>query len=314
MGLSTVDAFKHIQAEGCVVLDDRQLKKLQRVLLGIFLDIISVCQKHNIRYYLSGGTALGAVRHQGFIPWDDDIDINMPRRDYLRFAKIFAEEMGDKYWVHTPDFTEDYNLLLGRVRKKGTCVKTKEDFSNDECGAFVDIFIIENTYTNPLARGFHGFLCLATGLLQSCRKFYQDRKELLKLVSNRKNRAVFMTKIAIGFCVSFFSVSTWTKITNRCNAMCKNTTTDYVTIPSGRKHFFGEVQPREDFLESVELPFEGTPAKVCKNYDRYLTALYGDYMTPPTDHKESHVFLAPFDIEGQAAASKEGENDYAFLQ
>lgn len=299
MGLSTVDAFKHIQSEHCVVLDDVQLKKLQNVLFGILLDIVSVCQKHNIRYFLSGGTALGAIRHQGFIPWDDDIDLNMPRRDYLRFAKIFAEEMGDKYWVHTPDFTENYNLLLGRVRKKGTCVKTKEDFSHDECGAFVDIFIIENTYDNVIARGFHGFLCLASGLLQSCRKFYEDRKELLKLVSDKKNRSVFRIKIAIGFCVSFLSVGAWTKLTNRCNSMCKNSTTGYVVIPSGRKHFFGEVQPRADFLESVEMPFESTQASVCKSYDRYLTALYGDYMTPPTDNKESHVFLAPFDLGEQ---------------
>lgn len=300
MGLSTVDAFKHIHVDGCVTLDDAQLKKLQKVLFGILLDIISVCQKHNIRYYLSGGTALGAVRHQGFIPWDDDVDLNMPRQDYLRFAKIFAEEMGEKYWVHTPDFTENYNLLLGRVRKKGTSVKTKEDFSCDECGAFVDIFIIENTYDNPVARGIHGFFCLASGLLQSCRKFYEDRQELLKLVSDKKNRFVFKTKIAIGFCVSFLSVGTWTKITNRCNGMCKNSTTGYVTIPSGRKHFFGEVQPRADFLESVEMPFESTQASVCKCYDRYLTALYGDYMTPPpADYKESHVFLAPFDLGEQ---------------
>lgn len=297
MGLSTVDAFKHIHAEGCIALDDVQLKKLQKVLFGIFLDIVSVCQKHNIRYYLSGGTALGAVRHQGFIPWDDDIDINMPRQDYLRFAEIFPREMGDKYWVHTPDFNKNYNLLLGRVRKKGTCVKTKEDFSHDECGAFVDIFIIENTYNNSIARGIHGFFCLAAGLLQSCRKFYQDRKELLKLVSDKKNRKVFQIKIAIGFCVSFLSVGTWTKLTNRINGMCKNENSKFVVIPSGRKHFFGEIQPRAEFLESVELPFEGFPVSICKSYDQYLTGLYGDYMTPPpADHQESHVFLAPFDL------------------
>ena len=296
MGLSTVDAFKHIQSDRCISLDDTQLKKLQDVLLEILLDIAVVCQKHNIRYYLSGGTALGAVRHHGFIPWDDDVDINMPRQDYLRFAKIFAAEMGEKYWVHTPDFTKDYNLLLGRVRKKGTSVKTKEDFSHHECGAFVDIFIIENTYDHPVARGVHGFLCLATGLLQSCRKFYQDRKELLELVSDGKNRRVFQIKIAIGFCVSFLSVGKWTKITNRCNGICKKEDSRYVVIPSGRKHFFGEIQPRDGFLESVELPFAGIPMKLCKDYDRYLTALYGDYMTPPTDTKESHVFLAPFDL------------------
>ncbi len=79
--LSTVDAFKHIHTQACVELDDEQLQQLQHVLNGILRDIVTVCEQNDIRYTLGGGPALGAFRHHNVIPWDDAIDINMPRAD-----------------------------------------------------------------------------------------------------------------------------------------------------------------------------------------------------------------------------------------
>ena len=130
MSLSTLEVFKHIQPEGAVVLTDEQLLDLQKTLNGILRDIISVCAKHHLRYFLGGGSALGAIRHHGFIPWDDDIDINMPREDHDRFVQVFRQEFGTKYWVHTPEETAGYGLLLSRVLLKGTSVRTREDFHN----------------------------------------------------------------------------------------------------------------------------------------------------------------------------------------
>ena len=165
--LSTVDAFKHIHTQACVTLDDEQLLKLQRVLNKILKDIVTVCEQNDIRYTLGGGTALGAVRHHGFIPWDDDIDINMPRADYERFIPIFRQQFGDRYWIHTPLETKNYDLLLSRIRLKGTSVCTREDFGNPESGAFVDLFIIENTFDNALLRTVHGIGCNGLGFLVS---------------------------------------------------------------------------------------------------------------------------------------------------
>ncbi len=91
MHLSTMDAFKNLKSGDLVTVDDEMLKKIQNVLLGILDDIIAVCEKYEIPYTLGGGSVLGAVRHQGFIPWDDDIDVNFSRRDYERFIPAFRK-------------------------------------------------------------------------------------------------------------------------------------------------------------------------------------------------------------------------------
>lgn len=298
MKLSTVDTFKHIDTESCVVLDDVQLKKLQMILCDILKDIIEVCDAGNINYMLGGGSALGAVRHKGFIPWDDDMDINMPRADYDRFIKLFQEQKGDKYWLHTPEYTPGYNLLLARVRLKGTSVVTREDFFNDECGAFIDIFIMENTFDNKLLRYIHGLGSMAFGLLQSCRKFYRDRKQLMELANGSKElEKVFKTKIFIGFFTSFLSMQTWTRLANNWNRICKNHNSRYITIPSGRKYFFGELYLRKNMCVTQKVPFEDFYARCPKKVDRYLKRLYGDYMTIPAEaDREKHVFLKPFKI------------------
>ena len=89
-----MDAFKNLKSGDLVTVDDEMLKKIQNVLLGILDDIITVCEKYKIPYTLGGGSVLGAVRHQGFIPWDDDIDVNFSRRDYERFIPAFRKEFG----------------------------------------------------------------------------------------------------------------------------------------------------------------------------------------------------------------------------
>ena len=138
MSLSTVDAFKHIHSGETVTLTQEELAQLQSVLLDILADIADVCDRHGITYELG--------------------DINMPRADYDRFIPIFRQEMGEKYWIHTPQETDNYGLMLSRILKKGTSVRTREDFQNPECGAFVDIFVIENTFDNTFLRTIHAWL------------------------------------------------------------------------------------------------------------------------------------------------------------
>lgn len=297
-GLSTFDAFKHLHSDGMVMLDDPQLRKLQQTLLGILDDIDAVCGKYNISYTLGGGSCLGAIRHQGFIPWDDDIDINFSRAEYRRFIPLFRREFGDKYWVHTPEETDNYALLFARVRLKGTRVRTRDDFFNDECGAFVDLFIIENTFDNPVLRAIHGLGCMAFGLLLSCRKFWRDRKFLLPMArESRGLRRVFRIKIALGWLLSWGSVNFWTRAANRWDALCKNDRSEYVAIPAGRKRFFGELYPREAVCRGVDVTYEGRTLQCPRDYKMYLTALYGDYMTPPKqEDRELHAFWGAVEL------------------
>lgn len=287
-----MDAFKNLKSGDLVTVDDEMLRKIQCVLLEILDDIITVCDKYEIVYSLGGGSVLGAIRHQGFIPWDDDIDINISRRDYERFIPAFQKEFGDRYWIHTPEQTDNYGLLFARVRRKGTVLRTRDDFWTEECGAFVDLFILENTFNNPILRWIHGTGCQALGLLLSCRKFYRDRKFMMALA--RDNPALlpaFRIKIALGFLACVGSLRFWTRLANRWSALCGDDHSEMVAIPAGRKKFWGELYRRKDMLEMISKPFEGRMVNCPANYDRYLTCLYGDYMTiPPEADRERHPF------------------------
>lgn len=292
MGLSTVDAFKHMSnLGGAVVVEGETLKRLQLVLESMLEDIDTVCTENQIDYQLGGGSCLGAIRHGGFIPWDDDIDINMPRAHYVRFKDAFLQRFGNKYWVHDAT-TSGYGWGAPRIRKKGTVVRGKGDLGLDECGAWIDLCIIENAPDNRLLRYLHGLGSLALGLMVSCSNFARFSDEYLKLVAtDSSNRRVFKAKIIIGRLVSFISIDTWTILWDRWNGLCKNNSTEYITIPTGRKHYFGEINRRDTLFPSRRHVFASTHSFVPNDADEYLKTLYGDgYMVPPPeDKRETHV-------------------------
>lgn len=124
------------------------VRDVQMVLLDILKDIDALCKKHDIPYWLTGGSALGAVRHKGFIPWDDDADIGMMREDYERFLTI-CHEMGDAYCCQSIDNYKEYNVAIPamKVRKRGTYVEEKNFLLKNRCtdcdGLFIDIFIVD---------------------------------------------------------------------------------------------------------------------------------------------------------------------------
>ncbi len=288
---STVDQFKQpLNAEGAVRLSGDLLTRYQRYLLSIAEDIISVCREENITYHLTGGSALGAVRHGGFIPWDDDMDIDILGSDFDRFEQAFTAKFSDKYWLHTYK-KKNYGILVSRVRLKNSVFRAREDEGNDECGFFVDLIRIENTFNNPVLRFLHGMDCMAMGFLLSCRNYYHRRKSVLLLAGdNRKLAAVLKVKILIGRLISFRSLDKWAAKTQRCYSRCKNNRSEYVSVPAGRRHYFGEMYRRADFVEAVQLAFEGHMWNVPRDYDGYLRNMYGDYMNiPAPQDREEHV-------------------------
>ena len=129
------------------------LKDIHDVLLGILKDIDKVCRKHNIPYWLNGGSALGAVRHQGFIPWDDDADIAMMREDFERFEKIALQELG-QYAIHSFDIDSRYNVLIPgmKIRKKDTYIEEVNVLLpnpiKENNGLFVDVFVYDYVSEN----------------------------------------------------------------------------------------------------------------------------------------------------------------------
>lgn len=293
MKLSTFDAFKHISDNSeLIVLEGDLLRKLQNELLGILDDVVEVCESQGTRYTLGGGTCLGAIRHKGFIPWDDDIDINVLRDDLDDFICAFLKIYGDKYWVHTPR-TKGHGLDFVRIRKRGTVLRGRDDFELlDECGLSIDVFIIETVPDNKLLRLVHGVGSLALGFVYSCRRQKHYYKEYLKLSEGNPDlQKSIRFKAALGSVFSGCSLEWWVKAWDKWNSCCKGRESRFVSIPVGRKHYFGELQLKETFFPSVLAEYEGRMLCVPGKYDSYLTALYGpDYMVEPDESdRESHV-------------------------
>ncbi len=295
MKLSTFDAFKNLNRSlpDSIAMEGSVLQRYQEAILHIAEDVIDVCESENITWHLTGGSALGAVRHHGFIPWDDDMDIDILGSDFDRFAHAFREKYGGRYWLNTSE-TPGYGAMIYSVRLKNSVYRGKDDFGKDRVGFRIDLIRIENAFDNRLLRGLHGILCMGMGFLLSCRNFYENRHFLLPLTEGKRElRRIFRVKIAFGLPLSLFSVTQWAVLTQKCYGLCRNDSSVHVVVPAGRKHYFGEMYRREDFVETAEMDFAGHRWKVPKAYDRYLRHMYGEnYMRlPPPEKREGHIVL-----------------------
>lgn len=295
MKLSTVSAFKNIRMndQDYVLLEGELLRKYQLAILSIAEDIIAVCERERIRYHLGGGSCLGAVRHGGFIPWDDDMDLNILRTDYARFREAFVRTYGEKYIV-CDETTPGYIISSVQICRRGSVARGRNSHEGGNTGFCVDVFLLENTFDSRPLRALHGALCMGAGLLLSCRAFYSNRALMRKVAEdNPQLRGVFRLKTGLGWMLSFLPADAWMRFAIRCYSLCGNGQSRYVSIPSGRQHYFKEMYLREGMAETVPMPFEGHRWQVPKDYDGYLKNLYGaDYMTPPPEaERESHVLL-----------------------
>ncbi len=303
MGLSTFDIFKTMRVNGARELSEAERRSLQRTLLRILADIVEVAEDVDCDWFLCGGSALGALRHSGFLPWDDDLDIGLPRGKWTRFSEAFMERFGERYVIYEPERPKNYPLAFPRIRLRGTSVVTREDllFPELEHGAFVDVFLLENTFDNGLVRRIHGVGSMALGFLYSCRKHFLERR-LLRAWG--MNSLAFRLKRAFGFFLAWMPLGAWTRLWDRWNRMCGNAASRFVTFPVGRRHFFGELAPREEMRGTREMSFEGRTVRCPFGLENYMTRLYGpDYMTPPqADARERHVVFEPFSLPGAGVA------------
>lgn len=313
MKLSTFDAFKHAgQNTETIEVSGSNLLALQRVLAAALCDVVAACEECGARYTLSGGTCLGAVRHKGFIPWDDDLDLNILHEDFGKLQDAIERMFPGKYSFQVPGVTPGYDLAFPRIRLNGTVVRTRDDFDKpaEECGVYVDVFYLENVPSGALARKLHGFVSMAMGFLYSCRRFaaYADQYKVL-LGNDAEALKAFAFKERVGRAVSFWSPERWTLAWDAWNTRCKDEHSDFLTIPAGRKHYFGELHRRNVFFPVSEGVFGDLHVALPGKPEVYLIKLYGaDYMTPPAlDDREVHSVFE-FDL-GEFASECERDND-----
>ena len=279
--------------KGTRVISDQELKGLQRVLLVILDDMLTVLNEEHLTYVFIAGSAIGAVRHNGFIPWDDDIDIAMPRKDYEIFKRSFQKKFKGKYEILDPQVIGSEGIISSKVCLLGTEYKTfMEGFRTKHACIYIDIFIIENVPNNAIARTFEGGVAVFLKALLSCKRQY-DRRADFSLLYNTASRKL---RSAVGCLLSFASIETWARWVDNWNRRCKDENSSFVTIPSDGKHYFGEMLPRRSLCQVTKKNFEGRTVCLPKDYDVLLTNKYGDYMKVPDNGDHVQNICISFDL------------------
>ena len=294
--LKTFQAFKQYSGSNpdTHILSDEEIRITKEILLGIMDDFDALCRKYGLSYFLTGGSALGAVRENGFIPWDDDIDIIMPRRDYDRLPEIVEQEFGDRYWVQSLKTSDVFDLCFAKFRKKGTKYVELFESEPERAGFFLDIFPLEDTYDNPVIRFLNGIVDEGLFFIASCVRVYQQSSRLITYFDDPSIQRSIRIKAMIG---SLFNCRKdgriWYKRCEKWQGKCKNPNSKYATVSCGRGHYFGEMYSRDRLFPLAEHSFEGRNYVVPGDCDHLLTKLYGqEYMKPSDPDKiEQHVII-----------------------
>lgn len=261
--------------------DGTALRKAQNISFDILIEFDRVCKKNNLTYWIDFGTLLGAVRHKGFIPWDDDIDLSMPVDDYNMFMALGQKELSDGYFLQTDktDPRSDMGGGMFKIRKNGTLfVNESDDFRKDyHKGVSIDVFcdVPYPSVSKKTLKFFRRRICKAYGFFR-----YNPRLNFKNIVS------YFV------FPVSYlFFKGLWLLI-------CAFRKKDRELTPIERL-IYGYPTLKSEMLPTSEIEFEGRMFPAPKNPHARLSDMYGDYMTiPPEEKRRIHAKFICTDFDG----------------
>lgn len=259
-------------------MNDLQLAKLHKVQLEIAMEVKKICEKHKIKYFLIAGTLLGAVRHKGFIPWDDDLDIGMLRKDYKRFLKIAIKDLNEKYYLETWERSSGYGLPFAKIRKNGTkYIEKNSKGVNCHPGIFIDIFPFDHVPDNRMQRFMHenSLKLYQYIILELCNYNLSFDFKGIEGLSYR-----LLKKSVKGLNIEKMKEK-YEAISQKYN---KNQT-EHVVATGGSYGYKKETIKFAWVSQLDELEFEGQLFKVPKGYKEYLTYFYDDFMTAPPKSK-----------------------------
>lgn len=267
------------------------LKALQNIELGILKKLDDICMRHGIEYFVVFGTALGTVRHKGFIPWDDDIDVGMMRDEYAKLKKVPTDEWGDCTLSDAYDKTNGHVLIYPQIYKQGTVFETEYHNRYDKkpvdhvLPIWIDIFIYDYVVS-----------------ADEVKRKYKKANLLRKLFYYSKYGTRVHSEDSIGRKISCIGKDLSHKVLsvrkgadlsiyNKYVRMVANKNGEYITTydTSVLKEIVNSVIPYNEMFPTIRVPFEDIEVNIPKCYDKMLKQIYGDYMKlPPAEKRINH--------------------------
>ena len=255
---------------------DDEIKHLQEVELMILKDVVKVLDKHDLKYYMYGGSLIGTIRHEGFILWDDDIDIILFREDFDKSLDILKEELSDKYDLIQMNYIDDCFGSFAKISLKDTTFsRWYTDYVEYDLGINIDLFVLDNIPDSDFIGKLHHFayVFFYQFVINSCIKMDMYTKFRTKM-----HHAAYHFLNIIPINKSF-----WKKVLTKVMTFFNNKKTNRVVDCFNLAGYMA--YDRDDFEPALKAKFEDFEVRIPKNYDKLLTQIYGDYMEIPPVEK-----------------------------
>lgn len=270
-------------------IDDEQLAKLKNENVVLLQQLHDICVENNIKYSIAYGTMLGAVRHKGFIPWDDDLDVIMSRLDYIKFCKIVQERYDELFWVRNNKTDKYCPLYFGKFMKKNTVLtECQTEGVPRKYGIFVDIFILDYVPKNKVLCNINKKIYQLSIKMASlrCDFRYPSKTILERSKQNPQLKRYYRTRRILGFFSYIMPLKFWTGLAQKI-ITTKKVSEFYWTGNTLKK------MPTTYMDNIVEYEFEGHQFLGLANYNDYLVNNYGsNYMQlPPVESREKHMII-----------------------
>ena len=271
-----------------MIYDAKILKKMQDTQLEIYKDFEKMCTDLELHFFVAYGAAIGSLRHKGFIPWDDDIDVGMLRDDYNKLIQYMRENPNEKYEFITPETQSGCVLSFGKFSKKGTeCIEAAHSYRNYNSGIAIDIFPYDETSSNLKERKRHAKKTWIWNRIMVLTEYD------IPTLPNNMNKVVRF--ICLKLCYLLHHVFRLCRFTReKAYARYMKCARMYSGIENACYTDFTDLTERvllkkEDIFPVREVQFEDTTILTMNHLEKSLTQLYGDFMKlPPEDQRHNH--------------------------
>lgn len=255
------------------------IREIQLCELEILKEVKRVCEKYNFTFYLGSGTLLGAVRHKGFIPWDDDIDIEMPYPDYARFLKVAQDELGENYYVQCSETEEQLGRLYTKIRKNNTVLLLADEVQNSgHHGVWIDIFPlihINNTTEYRVKRilvSIYSYLTMGNDNYAIARRITREKKTTI---------SVYLRDL-----IRLLPLAIRLRIAKLLKGIIFRSHGSEISYIWGN---LSSPMPESIYGAGKDVLFEGVLFRAPVDCDAYLKSTYGNYMQfPPENERGGH--------------------------